>query len=163
MPSHEVRYGTNLIFMVYTREKFYCRSDHPNQSFHQHSNATVATSATAVAIVGAANARGAAHSQHQQKQGNARVHGFYRCSRKYIFDVRITDTSCCSNRNTDPDVVLKHHEKEKKDKYCNICLERRMDFFPLVYLVDGIPGRDTRAAEKHLAKMLSYKWNRPYS
>ena len=59
--------------------------------------------------------------------------------------------------------MLKCHEKEKKDKYCDICLERRMDFCPLVYSVDVIPGRDDKAAEKQLAKLLSGKWNRPYS
>ena len=91
------------------------------------------------------------------------VHSFYRCGRKFTFDVHVTGMFCHSNWNTDPIIVLKRHEKEKKDKYPDICLERRMDFCPLIYSVDRIPGRDVKAAEKQLAETLSEKWNRLYS
>ena len=59
--------------------------------------------------------------------------------------------------------MLLRHEKEKKDKYRQACLERRKDFTPLVYSVEGIPGRDAKGAEKRLASILAQKWNRPYS
>jgi len=38
-----------------------------------------------------------------------------------------------------------------------------MDFCPIVYSVDEIPGRDAKAAKKQLTTILSGKWNRPYS
>ena len=98
-----------------------------------------------------------------KKWGDAGVHGFYCHGWRCIFNVCITSTSCCLNRNTDPLAVLKRHEKEKKDKYHDIYLERHVDFCPLVYSADRIPGRDTKASEKQLAKILSRKWNRLYS
>ena len=59
--------------------------------------------------------------------------------------------------------VLEQHEKEKKDKYLQNCLEMRKDFTPMVYSVDGIAGREARNAEKRLATHLAGKWNREYS
>jgi len=59
--------------------------------------------------------------------------------------------------------VLEQHEKEKKDKYLQNCLEMRKDFTPMVYSVDGIAGRKARNAEKRLATHLGGKWNRVYS
>ena len=88
---------------------------------------------------------------------------FWKRQRTTIFDVRITDTSARSYRNTEPQTVIERQEKEKKDKYRDACLQRRMDFTPLVYSVEGIPGRDARGAEKNLARLLSHKWRRPYS
>ena len=37
------------------------------------------------------------------------------------------------------------------------------DFVPLVYLVDGLPDQQARAAERRLAAMLASKWDQPYS
>ena len=34
---------------------------------------------------------------------------------------------------------------------------------PLVYTVDGMAGREARAAEKWLEKLLAEKWRREYS
>lgn len=92
---------------------------------------------------------GGATQPLDERRGDVGVHGFWkRCRRTMIFDVRITDTSCCSYRNTDPLKVLARQEKEKKDKYRDACLERWMDFTPLVYSVEGIPGRDAKGARK---------------
>jgi hypothetical protein len=76
--------------------------------------------------------------------------------------MRITDTEARSYRNKDYDKVLADHEKEKKRKYLQVCLEQRKNFTPMVYSVDGIAGREARHAEKHLATMLAEKWKRPY-
>ncbi len=59
--------------------------------------------------------------------------------------------------------VLSQHEKEKKDKYLQTCLEMWKDFTPMVYLVDGIARREARNAKKRLATSLASKWNRGYS
>ena len=39
----------------------------------------------------------------------------------------------------------------------------RRDFIPMAYSVDGMAGKEARAAEKRLASLLSSKWDRPYS
>jgi hypothetical protein len=39
-----------------------------------------------------------------------------------------------------PTKGLEQHEKEKKDKYLQNCLEKQKDFTPMVYSVDGIAG-----------------------
>jgi hypothetical protein len=41
--------------------------------------------------------------------------------------------------------VLEQHEKEKKDKYLQNCLEMRKNFMPMVYSVDGIAGREAES------------------
>ena len=43
------------------------------------------------------------------------------------------------------------------------CLERRRDFTPLVYSVDGMAGRETKQAQRKLASRLAHKWNKEYS
>ena len=54
-------------------------------------------------------------------------------------------------------------EKDKKDKYLAACHAQRKDFTPLVYSVDGVPGREARIAERLLASLLAEKWNKPFS
>jgi hypothetical protein len=77
--------------------------------------------------------------------------------------MRITDTDARSYQKKEFSKVLEQHEKEKKDKYLQTCLEMRKDFTPMVYSVDGIAGRESRNAEKRLATHLAGKWNREYS
>ena len=50
--------------------------------------------------------------------------------------------------------MIERQEKEKKDKYRDTCLQQRMDLTsaPLVYSVEGIPGRDARGREKNLVQ-----------
>ena len=91
------------------------------------------------------------------------VHGFWKRGRLCLFDVRITDTECRSTRNQDPEKVLQKCEQLKKEKHLAPCLERRRDFTPLVYSVDGMAGRETKAAERKLASRLASKWDREYS
>jgi hypothetical protein len=56
--------------------------------------------------------------------------------------MRITDTDAQSYRKKEFAKVLEQHEKEKKDKYLQNCLEMRKDFTPMIYSVDGIAGRE---------------------
>ena len=90
-------------------------------------------------------------------------HGFWKAGYTTLFDARVTNLDCRSQRNTDPDAVLARHEKLKKAKYLERCLEMRRHFTPLVYSCDGIPGVETAAAEKQLARLLAAKWTREYS
>ena len=87
--------------------------------------------------------------------------GFWQRGRQTVFDVRITDTRARSHQGRGHEKVLAAQEKEKKDKYLRSCLEQRKDFTPMVYSVEGIPGREARNAEKHLATLLAAKWRRP--
>jgi hypothetical protein len=96
-------------------------------------------------------------------RGDLAVHGFWTRGQTAIFDVRITDTDQPSNRNTAPTKVLLRHEKEKKDKYGALCIERRRTFTPLVFSVDGLLGKEAKAASKRLASSLAAKWKRTYS
>ncbi len=59
--------------------------------------------------------------------------------------------------------VLTTQEKEKKDKYLDSCLQQRKDFTPLIYLVDGIVGREAHNAEKRIAARLAAKWWKQFS
>jgi hypothetical protein len=59
--------------------------------------------------------------------------------------------------------VLAAHEKEKDDPYGIACRVQQKDFTPLVYSVDGMPGKQARSAERRLAQILAAKWGRQYS
>ena len=96
-------------------------------------------------------------------RGDLAVHGFWTRGTTAIFDVRVTDTDAPSNRNTDPVKVLQRHEKEKKDKYGELCIARRRTFTPLVFSVDGMNGEEATAASRWLASRLASKWRRSYS
>ncbi len=73
------------------------------------------------------------------------------------------DTDARSYQKKEFGKVLSQHEKEKKDKYLQICLEMWKDFTPMVCLVDRIAGRKAWKAKKRLATHLASKWNRRYS
>ena len=99
--------------------------------------------------------------QTTEERGDVGILGFWQRGRQAIFDVRITDTRARSHRGRGFEKVLAAQEKEKKDKYLRSCLEQRKDFTPMVYSVEGIPGREARNAERHLATLLAAKWRRP--
>ena len=96
-------------------------------------------------------------------RGDIGVHGFWKKGSSCIFDVRVTDTDQPSQRGMAPDKVLEKHEREKKDKYAAACAARQRSFTPLVFSVDGLLGKETSAAVKRLASLLSKKWSSKYS
>jgi hypothetical protein len=96
-------------------------------------------------------------------RGDVGVRGFWKHGFSTIFDVRICDTGAPSYRGQDPKKVLARHEKMKKDKYLAPCLERRRHFTPLVFSVDGMMGKEARAASRRVSSLLAAKWNQPYS
>ena len=99
----------------------------------------------------------------EEARGDVSAHGFWQKGRSTIFDVRITDTDSKSYGNTASDKLLERFAQLKRDKYEEACLERRKDFTPLCYSVDGMACKATRAAERRLASLLSVKWDRQYS
>ena len=99
----------------------------------------------------------------EEARGDVSAHGFWQKGRSTIFDVQITDTDSKSYGNTASDKLLERFAQLKRDKYEEACLERRKDFTPLCYSVDGMACKAARAAEKRLASLLSVKWDRQYS
>ncbi|KAL7461468.1 hypothetical protein ACHAXS_001898, partial [Conticribra weissflogii] len=98
-----------------------------------------------------------------EARGDAFVDGFWVSGKTCIFDVRITDVHAVSYKKHPPARTLKNAEESKKKRYLRACKSQRRDFTPLVYSAEGMPGRETRAAEKRLASALSDKLERPYS
>ena len=74
-------------------------------------------------------------------------------------DCRITDTDAKSYGNVSSAKILARHEREKKKKYEEACKERRRTFVPLVYSVDGMPGKAARSTERRIASLLASKWD----
>ena len=81
----------------------------------------------------------------------------------FLTDIRVTDNDNNSYRTQDPAKVLGRQEKEKKAKYSDACREARLHFPPLVYSVDGMEGKEAKAARKRLASKLAEKWHKEYS
>ena len=79
-----------------------------------------------------------------------------------MFDIPIVNLNAGSYLCMTPENALVKVEKEKKDLYLQACLERRRNFTPMVYSVDGIPGAEALAAQKRLASLPSYKLKREY-
>ena len=95
--------------------------------------------------------------------GDVACHGFWNTGKTTIFDIRISDTDAKSYGNTSSHKILDRFARLKQDKYEPPCAERRKDFTALVYSVDELACGTARAAEKHLAGLLSAKWQRNYS
>ena len=113
-------------------------------------------------------AKAKARAAHQpeprsEERGDVSAHGFWSQGTSAIFDIRITNTECPSRRGQDPAKILAAHEKEKKDRYLDACLERRRQFTPLVFSVDGMAGAECKAAIKRLSQLLAEKWQTQYS
>ncbi len=98
-----------------------------------------------------------------KERGDVSCHGFWERGQTCIFDMHIMDTDARSYWKKEFGKVLSQHEKEKKDKYLQTCLEMWKDFTPMVYLVDRIAGHKAQNAKKRLATHLASQWNRGYS
>ena len=103
------------------------------------------------------------HSLGEEARGDVSAHGFWQRARSTVFDVRITDTDAKSYGNCDSAKLLERFAQQKRNTYEAACLERRKDFTPLCYSVDGMPCKAAKAAERRLASLLSAKWGRQYS
>ena len=74
-----------------------------------------------------------------------------------MFDIRIFNLDAGSYLRMTPEKAFAKAEKEKKDFYLQVCLERRNTFTHMVYSEDGITGVEV------LAALLSYTLKREYS
>jgi hypothetical protein len=62
---------------------------------------------------------------------------------------------------SDPHKVLEGHEREKKKKFLEACLEQRRHFSPFVASMDGLLGKESRTLLKKLSALLAEKWEKP--
>jgi hypothetical protein len=93
-----------------------------------------------------------------EARGDVGAHGFWKRGRTTIFDVMICDTNAKSYGNRTLKKVLESAALRKKSKYEVACLERRRDFTPMIYSVDGMADKQhARAAEKRIAGNLAAK------
>jgi hypothetical protein len=88
---------------------------------------------------------------------NVGAHGFWKRGRTTIFDIQVCDTDDKSYGNHDLKRVLEGATCRKKNNYEEVCLERRQDFTPMIYLVDGMADKHAGAAEKRIAGILMAK------
>ncbi len=93
-----------------------------------------------------------------EARGDVGAHGFWKQGRTTIFDVQVCDTDARSYGNRKSKKVLESAARRKKDKYEGACLERRRDFTPMIYSVDGMADKHAQAAERRIAGMLAAKW-----
>ena len=91
------------------------------------------------------------------------IRGLWAHGTDCIIDVWVTDTDCKSQRSKDPMKVLKTHEKEKKKKYLESCLEQRHHFTPIVVLTNGLVGREAKTLLKKLSTLIAEKSGKSYS
>jgi hypothetical protein len=95
--------------------------------------------------------------------GDIVVRGLWARGTDCIIDVCITDVDAKYQRFKDPHKVLEAHEREKKEKYLEACLEQLWHFSPFVASTDGLLGKDSRTLLKKLSTLLAEKWEKPYS
>ena len=87
---------------------------------------------------------------------------FWAPRRMCVFDILIFDTDAASYYGRHPQKILSQHERCKKGKYLEACLERQHHFTRLVFYVYRVMGEDTKAATKKMSTSLSKKWDREY-
>jgi hypothetical protein len=103
------------------------------------------------------------HKNRGEIRGDLSIRGLWNRGTDCIIDVRITDTDAKSNLSKDPAKVLEAHEKEKKKKYLEACLEQRRTFTPFVVSTDGLIGKEAKTLLKKLSTLLAEKWGKSYA
>ena len=98
-----------------------------------------------------------------EDRGGVLMRGFWERGTGCIFGVRVAGLDAPSQRHQVASKVLANHEKQKKRKYLESCSKQRRHFTPFVVSTDGMLGREANHTLKHLARMLSRKWHKPYS
>ena len=107
--------------------------------------------------------QGTGNALGDEARGNVLVQGLWERGSGYLLDIRITDTDASSYLSQTSKKVLERTAKVKKDKYLQLCLDRRRSFTPVVYSVDGMACKEAKAFEKRIACLLAEKWDCPYS
>ena len=93
-----------------------------------------------------------------------RAAGFWGCRHhRSFFDVRVFNPFAESNQSTCSAATFRRHEAENRRAYEERIQEvERGSFTPLVFSSSGGMGKAATVTYKHLASLLSDKWNSPY-
>ena len=103
--------------------------------------------------------------QDDDARVDIRASGFWRCLHHHtFFDVRVFNCFAASNRSSTLSTAFRKHELEKRRAYEERIREvEHGSFTPLAFSTSGGMGRAATTTYKHLARLLSDKWNSPYS
>ena len=103
--------------------------------------------------------------QDDDARVDIRASGFWRCLYHHtFFDVRVFNCFAASNCSSTLSTAFQKHELEKHCAYEEQIQEvEHWSFTPLVFSTSGGMGRAATTTYKHLARLLSEKWNSPYS
>ena len=102
-------------------------------------------------------------NQGDKERGYILIHELWSKCTSYVLDISVTDTDAKFYQSIALAKVLERATKEKKTTYLETFLERRRNFMPLVYLVDGMVYKETAAYDKGIASLIASKWERQYS
>jgi hypothetical protein len=98
-----------------------------------------------------------------EERGDVLIHGLWQQGTDAIIDVCITDLDAKSNISRAPMKVLAVHEREKKRKDLEPCLEQFRHFSLFVVSTDGLIGKEAETMLKKLSARLAEKTDKPYS
>ena len=92
-----------------------------------------------------------------------RARGFWRQGQNAFFDVRVTNINSESQKNTQINTILTHHEQEKKRQYNRRVMQvEQGSFTPLIFTTTGVMGFECARYHKSLAEKLSTKNGEKY-
>jgi hypothetical protein len=100
---------------------------------------------------------------NDEDRGDLLIRGLWQNGTDCIIDVRVTDINAKSQRHFPPDKVLLKHERKRKSKHLNACLDQRQHSTPFVLSTDGQLGIEAKVLLKRLSDLLADKWDKPYS
>ena len=94
---------------------------------------------------------------------DVRARGFWRQGQNTVFDVRITNETCDSQRTSAVQTILRKHETEKKRQYNQRVIEiEHGTFTPLVFTTSGAMDHECDKFHKSLADKISQKKDELY-
>ena len=99
----------------------------------------------------------------EDDRGDILLRGFWARGTDFIVDVRVTDLDAKTYCKRDPDKVLLSHERLKKTKYLEACLDQLRHFTPFLCSTDGLLRREASTFAKRLSAKLATKWQKTYS
>ena len=95
---------------------------------------------------------------------DVRARGFWRQGQNAFFDVRITNETCQSQRDSTINSILRKHEMEKKRQYNQRVIEiEQGTFTPLIFTTSGAMGHECHKFHKALAEKISLKKDEQYT
>ena len=102
-------------------------------------------------------------SPQTEERGDLLIRNLWKRQTDCILDVRVTNLDAASNIHRKSELVLLSHEREKKKKYLQACLDQRRHFSPFVVSCDGLLGKEARSVLQNLAGRLSKKSGKSFS